>query len=400
MIPPTRFIGLDIHKEYLVASGVDQNQNQVFGPVKVTWGRFENWIQKNLDQFDAVALEMTTNSWRVYDTLEPHVNSVTIVHPPDVALIVKAQVKTDKRAALTLAKLHAAGLLPAIWVPDQRTRDIRALVSQRQKMVRLSTQAKNRLHAALHRHHFGIPEDGGLFAPENRAWWLELPVSKLEQTRIVADLDTLSFAIRQIAHLETAMEELGAEDESVPLLVQIPGVGLLTAVTILGAIGTIYRFPEPRKLVGYAGLGASVHDSGKFHATGRITKRGRRDLRTAMVGAANRAVQHHPHWKAELERLEPHLGRSKAIVAIARKLLVVVWHVLTKQAVDKHADPQTVARAFFNHAYHHIGAQNMPEGIAVKDYVRQQMDRLGIGKDLTYVKWGSKRLKLPPSHLQ
>jgi hypothetical protein len=59
-----------------------------------------------------------------------------------------------------------------------------------------------------------------------------------------------------------------------------------------------------------------------------------------------------------------------------------------------------VARAFFNHAYHHIGAQNMPEGIAVKDYVRQQMDRLGIGKDLTSVKWGSKRLKLPPSHLQ
>ena len=108
MIPPTRFIGLDIHKEYLVDSGVDHNQNQVFGPVKVTWGRFENSIQKNLDQFDAVALEMTTNSWRVYDTLEPHVNSVTIVHPPDVALIVKAQVKTDKRAALTLAKLHAA----------------------------------------------------------------------------------------------------------------------------------------------------------------------------------------------------------------------------------------------------------------------------------------------------
>ena len=96
MIHPTRFIGLDIHKEYLVASGVDHDQNQIFGPVKVTWGRFENSIRKNLNRFDAVALEMTTNSWQVHYTLEPHVNSVTIVHPPDVALIVKAQVKTDK----------------------------------------------------------------------------------------------------------------------------------------------------------------------------------------------------------------------------------------------------------------------------------------------------------------
>ena len=175
---------------------------------------------------------------------------------------------------------------------------------------------------------------------------------------------------------------------------------MLIGVTIIGAIGTIYRFPEPRKLVGYVGLGASVHDSRKFYATGRITKRGCRDLRTAMVGAANRAFQHHPHWKAELELLKPQLGRSKAMIAIARKLLIVVWFVFTKQTVDKHADPLTVARSFFNHTYHHIGAQDMPAGIAVKEYLRQQIDRLGIGQDLAYIKWGSKRLKLPPSHLQ
>ena len=66
-----------------------------------------------------------------------------------------------------------------------------------------------------------------------------------------------------------------------------------------------------------------------------------------MVNAANHAVEHHLHWKKELERLEPHLGRSKAIVAIARKLLVAVWHVLSEQVADRFADPRDVARSFF-----------------------------------------------------
>ena len=104
------------------------------------------------------------------------------------------------------------------------------------------------------------------------------------------------------------------------MLIQLPGVGKLLAVTILAAIGDISRFPCAKKLVGYAGLGASVHDSGERRTTGRITKTGRRDLRRAMVEAANSAARSHPHWQKELARLEPRLGRSKAVVAIARSL--------------------------------------------------------------------------------
>src|SRR6516225_5945119 len=98
-------------------------------------------------------------------------------------------------------------------------------------------------------------------------------------------------------------------------------------MTILAAIGEISRFPSPQKLVGYSGLGASVHASGQTHHTGPITKQGRRELRTVLVEAAWSAVEHHPFWKAEFARLVPALGKGKAIVAIARKLLVVVWHV-------------------------------------------------------------------------
>ena len=118
-----------------------------------------------------------------------------------------------------------------------------------------------------------------------------------------------------------------------------------------------------------------------------------------MVDAANIAIRHHPKWRAEFERLEPRLGRSKTIVAIARKLLVVVWHVLTKGVVDRHAHPESVARSLFNHVYHRIGVKNLPEGVTAKQYVRHHLDKLGVGRDLKKVKWGSKYIVLPPSTL-
>ena len=117
-----------------------------------------------------------------------------------------------------------------------------------------------------------------------------------------------------------------------------------------------------------------------------------------MVNAANHAAENHPHWKAELERLEPHLGRSKAIVAIARKLLVAVWHVLTKQVADRFADPQNVARSFLNHAYQ-VRVRNLPKGQSAPAFTREQLDRLCLGKNLQKISSGSKFIKLPPSKL-
>jgi hypothetical protein len=102
---------------------------------------------------DTLALEMTTNAYLFYDTLEPQVHSVIAVHPPNVTLVTGAQVKTDKKAALALAQLHAAGMLEGVWIPPHPVRDLCALIARREKMVHLSTMAKNRLHAALHALH-------------------------------------------------------------------------------------------------------------------------------------------------------------------------------------------------------------------------------------------------------
>jgi transposase len=388
---------LDVHKHYLVAAAVDREQNEVLGPRRVPLARLDTWVRKTLTPQDAVVLEMTTNSFQIHDDLQPHVLSVTVVHPPHVALITRAQVMTDKIAARTLAKLHAVGLLPPVWVPPPEVRDHRALVAQRSKMLRLSTQAKNRLHAVLHRHHI-LPPEGDPFRPGKHEWWLGLKVSALERVRVQSDLDVLVFAQTQIAHLEEALTALAAQDERVLLLVQIPGIAWLTALTLLAAIGDINRFPSAKHLVGYAGLGTRVHDSGQTHRSGRITKAGRRDIRAAMVEAAHTASRTHAHWRAVLARLEPRLGKNKAIVAIARKLLVTVWYVLTEGCADRFADPEQVARKLLRHA-HTLGRKHRPEGQTPAQYVRQQLDRLGQGADLTAIPWGSRPVPLPPSRL-
>jgi len=396
---PHRFIGLDIHKHFFVAVAMDTQANEVLGPQRVPMARLVPWAQRNLTPQDAVVLEMTTNSFQVYDDLLPLVHSVIIVHPPHVDLIVRAQVMTDKIAARALAYLHAKGMLVSIWIPPQQVRDLRAILAQRCKMTRLSTQAKNRLHAVLHRYYLSPPE-GDPFAPQQRDWWLALPVGSLERVRIEGDLDTLDFAQDQVARLERIITAQAAQDERVPLLVQLPGVSIIAAMTILAAIGDITRFPSDRKLVGYAGLGTKVHESGKRSRRGRITKEGRRDLRAIMVQVAQTAVRIDPHWQDELARLQTRMPRNKAIVTIARKLLVAVWHVLTKGCADRYAQPERLARKFMQHAYC-LGKANRPAGLTTAAYVRQQLDALGVGAELTEIPWGKKKpIALPPSALK
>lgn len=116
------------------------------------------------------------------------------------------------------------------------------------------------------------------------------------------------------------------------------------------------------------------------------------------MAAAQHAVKCHPYWKEQYARLEPKKGRGKALVAIARRLLVAVWHVLAKNEVDIHADATQVACSFFKHAYD-VGIKNLPDGQSALQFTRNQLDRLGIGAELKTIPWGSKSFKLPPSKL-
>ena len=128
----------------------------------------------------------------------------------------------DKIAASILARLLARGLLVGIWIPPQEIRELRGLVAQRKKMTGLATQAKNRLHAVLQRHHLLQPE-GNPFHESQQDWWLALPLGTLEKVNVLSDLETLRFAQTQQLRLTSMMEEIANQNEQVIRLLQLPG---------------------------------------------------------------------------------------------------------------------------------------------------------------------------------
>jgi hypothetical protein len=108
------------------------------------------------------------------------------------------------------------------------------------------------------------------------------------------------------------------------------------------------------------------------------------------------AVIHDPRWKAELQRLAPRIGRNKAIVAIARKMLVLVWHLLTEKVPDRKADPDRLGRKYLEFAYVLSGEQR---GKSAQEFVRERLDLIGIGAELEFIRQGSRRIALPKSSL-
>ena len=390
----SRFIAIDIHKQYLMIGGIDAHKRIVLSPRRVELSRWPQWAQANLLPTDAVVLEATTNAWAIYDLLVTLVGRAVVAHPAKVKLIADARVKTDKIDVLTLAQLLRADMLPEVWVPPLHVRDLRALLSHRRRLVSLQTTAKNRLQSVLHRLNLRPPA-GELFAHKQRAWWEALDLSPTERLRVDQDIATLDHIVPQIAAVDAELRRLSTSEhwaEHVPYLVQLPGIALLSAMTILGAIGDITRFPSSKQLVGYAGLGAGVHDSGKTHRDKAITKQGRRELRFVLVEAARAAVQSHPYWKRAFAQLEKRIGEAKAIVAIARKLLIVVWHVLMAKSADRRADAEQVAFKLMVWAWKLTEAQR--GGLSSRQFIRAHLIRLGLGAELTHITRGGTRRPL------
>lgn len=379
LTPAIRYIGLDVHKQYAVAAGVDERQQIVLSPRRIPMAELNAWAAKTLQSTDILVLEAMFNSWELHDQLTPFVSAVVVANPVRIAHMKEPGVKTDPGDALFLARLLASGMLPTVWVPPVAVRELRALVNHRERLVGERSRTRSRLHAILLRH--GIePPAGELFSIAKRSWWDALPLSPTERLQLRHHLVVLDGLKPLILEAEAELYRLSQQEpwqDRVAFLVQLPGIQVLSAMVLLSAIGDVNRFPNDRFLVGYAGLGAKVHDSGETHRRGHITKRGRRELRTTMVEAAWNAVRWHPFWKAEFTRfVEVKRQHPKvAIVAIARRLLVVVWHVLSKQEADRQAIPHKVARKFQLWSYR-VGRTGRVA--SCETFVRGELVRVGI----------------------
>jgi transposase len=386
-----RYIALDIHKRYCVMAGVDRDGCVLLPPVRVEHVDLEGWLKKNLQPDDHVVIESTTNAWHVYDLLEPLAERVVVANPIEVKQIANARVKTDVRDTLILARLLAAKLVPEVWVPPVHVREMRQLLSQRRQLVETHTQTVNRMHSVAHRHHLQH-ERGKRFNEQTTGWQKDKRLSALEQFQLELEMENLRYIEKQIERISRAVRKMCHQKpwgESMTYLMQLPGFGVITAMTVLAAIGDIRRFESPKHLASYSGLTPGLEQSGTKNRGKGVTKAGRRELRWALVEAAQMAVKSDPLLKTKFQALQKRMHRNQAIVAIARHLLELVWYVLTRRQPYRHFSQERIAYKYLTWSWQMD--EEARDGLTRQQFVRYYLMRLGIGHDL-------QRIALDPQH--
>src|SRR5215211_81639 len=380
-----RYIALDIHKKYSVTGGVDREGQVVLHAGRVEHADLEGWLKKNLHPTDHVVFESTTNAWHVYDLLEPLVERVVVANPAKVKQIANARVKTDVRDTFILARLLAANLVPDVWVPPVHVRELRQLLSQRRQLVEMHTGTLNRMHSVAHRHHL-THERGKRFNEKNTAWQKDKILSSVEQFQLELEMENRAYIEKQISRIGKEVAKMSHQKpwaESMTYLMQLPGFGVITGMTVLAAIGEIQRFESARHLASYSGLTPGLEQSGTKYREKAITKEGRKKLRWALVEVAQRAVKSDPRWTRKFQELEKRMHRNQAMVAIARQLLELVWYVLTRRQPYRHFSQERIAYKYLTWAWQMDEAAR--DGLTRQQFARYYMMRLGIGHDLTRI---------------
>ena len=333
-----RDIGLDVHRDFCEVAIWEDGELRSAGRVETTPEQLELFAG-SLGRDDRVALEVTGNAWEIARIIEPHVQQVLVVSPSDTG-IRQARAKTDRLDARALARLLAAGSLDGLWLPDERTSAMRRRLARRSQLVKARTRAKNEVHAVLIRRLIAKPKVADLFGQAGRRWLDRLELPEEERETLASALRQVDFLDQEVAEVEAVIARQALDWPEAGRLMTVPGVNVITAATFLAAIGDIRRFQSPRKLVGYLGLDPKVRQSGAGPAThGRISKQGSAPARYALVEASWSVVRQPGPLHAFYERIRARRRHQVAIVAAARKLAVLFWHLLRKEEDYAFAQP-------------------------------------------------------------
>ena len=216
------------------------------------------------------------------------------------------------------------------YVPPRDLREMRALVRHRAALVRARATVKNRVHALIDGHGLRC-EYSDMFGRRGAEWLKSLRLDPLDRLMLDNHLQHVESLKGQIGRIDEEIRRRASLDEDVRILLSLTGVDVYTALLIRSEIGCIDRFPDYKRLVSWAGLAPSLHQSGAVEYSGRITKQGSRMLRWAMVEAARVAVRHDERMRAFYERVKRRRGDGKAVVAVACNMLKIIWFMLRRR---------------------------------------------------------------------
>ncbi len=363
----TAFIGLDVHKNSIdiaIAELGRTGEVRHYGAVGGDLDAFGKAVRKLRSRHSTLhfAYEAGPCGYEVYRYLQRQNLDCVVIAPSLIPRRSGDRIKTDRRDALQLARLHRAGELIPIYVPRPEDEAIRDLVRCREDARIARHKARQQLKALLLRN--GIRYEGkSSWIPAHLRWLseLKLPLAA-QQIAFQEYLDAVSLASERVARLE---QQIRVQVDSwrmkpvVEALQSLRGVQLVIAVTIAAELGDLRRFDNPRQLAAYVGLVPSEHSSGASTRRGGITKTGNTHVRRVLVESAwayrlparvSRIIRlrqenlpqeiNEISWNAQLRlcaRYRKLMASGKCkqqtVTAIARELLGYIWDIANRVKV-------------------------------------------------------------------
>ena len=329
------YVGLDVHKEFCQAAFLDEDGKLVREErFENTASGLEELAQATREQ--EVVMESSTSSMHVYDALSGTCN-VKVAHPSRVKAIASARIKTDKIDARILAHLLRADLIPESYMPSKEHRQARLLVRQRASLVEVRTQIKNKIHALLARDGIKMPFKDS-FGKKTILFLKSIDIGEAQRASLDSLLAVMETLDKEITEANRRVVGCASCDNYAKLLVTHTGVGWLTALAVSSEICDISRFVSHKKLCSYFGLVPSVYQSGSTDRKGHITKQGNTLLRALLIQCAWSAAKYSPRFRKKYNKLRKKIGNQKAIVAIARMIVVDMYFMLVRN--EKYKEPK------------------------------------------------------------
>jgi transposase len=319
-----RYIGIDLHRNCFTACVRLENGRNYLSEWKLEeLPRFT----KKLRASDEIAVEMTGNTRFFHQAVAPHVARVVAVDPNQFKVISQSVKKTDPNDARNLALYLAKDLLPEVRMKEKAEAQIASLTQTRDTLVKLRTALKNKVNNILAAHGISLAKEA-LSSEKALAGVLEMRFDEMVEVELQVIVEQIRGLNQSIGKLEQTIRDRGQKLKGHRNLTSIKGIGNLGASILLSVIGDIDDFADEGKLAAYFGIVPRVQNSNETERSGRITKRGTKLGRTTLVQCALIAKRYSPYLARYYDKIKSRRGGGKAIIALARKFLGIIYRTL------------------------------------------------------------------------